>query len=57
MADVSLRHPRLNLLNLEAVASARLQSASIWLSVESASGILPSVLNAESIEWTTITID
>jgi hypothetical protein len=57
MADVSLRHPRLNLLNLEAVASTRLQSASIWLSVESASGILPSVLNAESIEWTTITID
>jgi hypothetical protein len=41
MADVSLRHPRLNLLNLEAVASARLQSASIWLSVESASGISP----------------
>jgi hypothetical protein len=54
IADLALRHPRLNLLNLEAVAAARILIASVWLSPEAAAGILPTVLEAENIEWVTI---
>lgn len=50
------RHPRLNLLNLEAAASAQLRSAVVWLSVESAAGILPFVLEAEGIAWNVVEI-
>jgi hypothetical protein len=55
MVDVAGRHPRLNLLNLEAVATARVLQATIWLSPEGASGILPEVLQAERLGWETIT--
>src|SRR3954470_9906706 len=44
MADISRRHAQLNLLNLEAVAVARLLRATVWLSVPGASGVLPAVL-------------
>jgi hypothetical protein len=57
MAEVATRHPRLNLLNLEAVATARVLSATVWLSEPAAGGVLPSVLDAEHIEWVTISID
>ena len=57
MVDIAGRHPRLNLLNLEATAFARLLGGTVWLSGESATGILPPVLDAESIAWTTIEID
>ena len=51
MADVATRHPRLNLLNLEAVATARVLGAAVWLSAESAEGVLSSVLDAERVRW------
>jgi hypothetical protein len=56
MVDVAGRHPRLNLLNLEAVAVARLLSGTIWLSEQAAAGILPPVLHAEGIAWRTVPI-
>jgi len=56
MADVARRHPRLNLLNLEAVAVALLLTGTVWLSEQASEGILPPVLQAEGIAWRTITI-
>ncbi len=56
MAQMARRHPRLNLVNLEAAASAQLRSAVVWLSGQSAAGILPSVLEAEGIAWNVIEI-
>jgi len=51
MAELSRRHPRLNLLNLEAVAAATSSRAVVWLSAESAAGVLPPVLDAEQVRW------
>ena len=51
MVSVAGRHPRLNLLNLEAVATARFLQATVWLSPERASGILPAVLDSEDLDW------
>lgn len=56
MADVARRQPRLNLLNLEAAAVARVLGAVVWLSQQGAAGILPSVLDAEGVAWTEIDI-
>jgi hypothetical protein len=56
MAELSERHPRLNLLNLEAVAAGLLLDATILLSVEASSGVLPEILDAESIKWHTVDI-
>lgn len=41
MVDIAGRHPRLNLLNLEAAAAARLLGATIWLSEPATAGTLP----------------
>jgi hypothetical protein len=57
MARIAGRHPRLNLLNLEATAAAQLISATVWLSEQSAAGILPAVLDAERITWATIALE
>jgi hypothetical protein len=54
MADLARRHERLNLLNLEAVASAALLRATVWLTTESAAGVLPTVLDAERVRWRVI---
>ena len=54
MVDVATRHPRLNLLNLEAVAAASVLEAMIWLSPAGASGVLPEVLDSEGIPWNTV---
>jgi hypothetical protein len=54
MAALSIRHPRLNLLNLEVVAAAQLLTASVWLSEPAAAGVLPPILDAESVNWSTI---
>jgi hypothetical protein len=51
MVRVHRRHPKLNLLNLEATASARLLDARVLLSRPSTSGVLPQVLDAEGIRW------
>lgn len=56
MVDIAARHPRLNLLNLEAAALARSLPATVWLSEESAAGILPSVLEGEGVRWTAVAI-
>jgi hypothetical protein len=55
MVAVAGRHPRLNLLNLEAAATAHILQATIWLSPESASGVLPAVLESEGLDWMTVT--
>lgn len=49
-------HSRLNLLNLEATAMARLLGGTVWLSAESAAGILPAVFDDEGVAWATIAI-
>ena len=51
MARLAARHPRLNLLNLEATASAVTLGATVWLSPAAAQGILPEVLDAEGLAW------
>ena len=56
MATIAQRHPRLNVLNLEAVATAIHLNATVWLSLESAAGVLPDVLDWESIAWVTVPI-
>jgi hypothetical protein len=55
MVSVAGRHRGLNVLNLEAVATARWLGATLWLSPEGASGMLPDVLGAEELTWETIT--
>lgn len=54
MVAAAGRHPKLNLLNLEAVAAAQFLGATVWLSPEGARGILPDVLATESIAWRAI---
>jgi hypothetical protein len=54
MVDISLRHPMLNIVNLEVVAMARSIGASVWLSPPSAAGVLPDALDAEDIVWDSI---
>lgn len=51
MVGLAGRHPRLNLLNLEAAAAGIVLGAEMWLSAETASGVLPAVLDAEGIRW------
>lgn len=51
MVDIATRHPKLNLLNLEATAAARELNAVVLLSPAASSGILPSVLDAEEVQW------
>jgi hypothetical protein len=51
MVEISGRHPRLNLLNIEAVAASRVLSATVWLSPEAAGGVLPTILEAENLTW------
>jgi hypothetical protein len=54
MVDIATRHPRLNLLNLEAVAAASILEAIVWLSPAGAAGVLPRVLDVEGIPWDTV---
>jgi len=56
MARIARRHPRLNLLNLEAVAVGQVLAGTLWLSVEAASGVLPAVLDEERVDWRTFEI-
>jgi hypothetical protein len=51
MAEIAARHTQLNLLNLEACAAALNLGAVLWLSPESAAGVLPPVLDTEGIRW------
>jgi len=56
MVEVAGRHPRLNLLNLEAVAAVRALDATLWLSSEAADGVLPAVLDAEHLAWKVVAV-
>jgi hypothetical protein len=56
MAELSERHPRLNLLNLEAAAAGLVLDATVLLSIEATRGVLPGVLDAENIRWRTVDI-
>lgn len=56
MARIAKCHPRLNLLNLEAVAVGQHLAATLWLSPEAASGILPGVLDQEHVAWRSVSI-
>jgi hypothetical protein len=55
MANLALRHPKLNLLNLEAAATALVLGGTVWLSGPGAAGVLPAVLEAEGVRWNEIT--
>jgi hypothetical protein len=57
MAELSDRHPRLNLLNLEAAATRLVLDATLLLSIETSRGVLPQILDAENIRWRTVEID
>jgi hypothetical protein len=57
MVEVAGRHPRLNLLNLEAVAAVQALDATLWLSREAAGGVLPAVLDAEHLAWEVVAVD
>ncbi len=54
MVTVHRRHPRLNLLNLEAAAAAHLLAAHVALSPAAADRVLPAILDEEAIGWVTI---
>lgn len=56
MAELSERHPRLNLLNLEAAAAGLVLDATMLLSIEATRGVLPEILDAENIRWRTVEI-
>ena len=57
LAELSERHPRLNLMNLEAAATGLLLDATILLSIDATRGVLPEILDAENIRWRTVEID
>jgi hypothetical protein len=56
MAELSERHPHLNLLNLEAAAAGLVLDATVLLSIEATRGVLPEILDAENITWRTVEI-
>jgi len=56
MAEVARRHPPLNVLNIEAVAAARLLRARVLLSPPAARGVLPAALADEDIRWDTVAL-
>jgi hypothetical protein len=56
MVRFAARYPHLNLLNLEALATGQLLGATLWLSPESADGVLPNILDQEGIGWRTVPI-
>ena len=51
MVGVARRHPRLNLLNLEATAAAVELADVVWLSRKASDGVLPGVLDNEGVRW------
>lgn len=57
MAELSRTQPHLNLLNLDAAASAVVLGAEVRLSPAASAGVLPAVLDAAGVGWRTITFD
>jgi len=56
MAELTERHPKLNVMNLEAVAFALISGNSVALSPPAARGVLPAVLDAEHVRWKQVTL-
>lgn len=56
MAELARRHTQLNLLNLEAAASAMVLGSEVWLSAEASKGMLPAVLDAEGTSWKVVSL-
>jgi hypothetical protein len=56
MARLARDHPKLNLLNLDAAASASILDADVWLSPQAARGILPPVLDDLTIWWRVVEV-
>lgn len=54
MAQVSGRHPKLNVLDMEAAAAALVLGAEVWLSLPASTGVLPAVLESEQVRWRTV---
>ena len=54
MVQIAARHPKLDLLNLEAVAASLSLGTVLWLSPPAAQGLLPAVLEAEALSWSVI---
>ncbi len=57
MAELSGAHPQLNLLTLEAAATAVVLGAEVWLSPPGSAGVLPAVLDSEGVRWRTVAAD
>jgi hypothetical protein len=57
MVDVASRHERLNVMNVEAVAAARVLGARVLLSPAAASGVVAPVLDDEGIRWAVHDVD
>ena len=56
IAELSERHPRLSLLNLEAAAAGLVLNATMLLSIEATRGVLPEILDAEKVRWRAVEI-
>lgn len=56
MAELSRAYPQLNLLNLEAAASAVVLGAEVWLSPPGSAGVLPAVLDAAGVRWKSVEV-
>jgi hypothetical protein len=56
MAQLALRHPRLNLMNLEAASVALHGDVEIWLSEPASRGVLPAVLVAEHVSYRVVSL-
>jgi len=56
MTELTERHPKLNVMNLEAVAFALHSGNPVALSPPAANGILPPVLDAEHVTWKQVTL-
>jgi len=57
MAELSRTHPQLNLLNLEAAASAMVLGAEVRLSPAASAGVLPAVLDTNGVSWKTVALE
>ena len=51
MAALAERHPKLNVMNLEAVAFAVHSGNAVALSPPAANGIIAPILDAEEVRW------
>jgi hypothetical protein len=50
------RHAQLNVMNLEVVGAAGLLGARVLLSQRASEGVLPTVLDAEGLDWKVVAI-